>query len=295
MEPTRPASTDGASSSNPDANAPDFLTKLPAEIHQLIVQYLKVADFARLAEAGAMLSLFQDRPTWKALFRRDYPGAQSLYAKADSGSEIDWRHVYRCFAAGRLWTVQHRFKGHHTWVVGIACCGGNRFVTVSHDKTIRIWSLDDEVHIEKKTIPNGATCVTQLKDGRIAYGSTDKMVYILPIDGDKPIQLQGHTEPVRRITALPDGGLASVASFDKTLRIWSSNGDLVAVLRGNNYGKCCLAPISNNLIAVGGEAGVGIYSPDGVCEPTLLSEQACTCKRYPSSSKRRYCFRIYLR
>lgn len=87
----------------------------------------------------------------------------------------------------RLWEVQtgkelRRFKGHMSWVLGLAFAPGRRLaLTSSADGTIRLWEIDS---------------------------------------GRELRRLQGHSDQVWSVAFTPDGTRALSCSADRTVRLW---------------------------------------------------------------------------
>ena len=79
------------------------------------------------------------------------------------------------------------------------------------------------------------TDVAHLPDGRVLSAGMDSKCCLWSAAGaPRCIDLVGHTGSVARCLGSADGSLALSASYDKTLRLWSTNnGGLLTTLRGH--------------------------------------------------------------
>jgi len=94
-----------------------------------------------------------------------------------------------------------------------------------------------------------------LKNGYIASGSADTHIKIWSIEADpastKSVKtFTGHSNSINSLCLINDNLLAS-ASNDKTIKIWSMNGDLIRTLTGHKDYVATICPLSEYLLASG--------------------------------------------
>lgn len=131
-------------------------------------------------------------------------------------------------------------KGHEGAVCSIAAgVEPHSIVTGSWDKTARIWTIDESgafTFVELKGHEAAVWSVASMpKTKKFITGSADKNICFWNAKGEKLRWLKGHTDCVRGILALPNGGLISCAN-DATLRYWNEDGECVHEMCGHtNY------------------------------------------------------------
>jgi len=114
---------------------------------------------------------------------------------------------------------------------------GQRLVSASHDKTIRIWDAKRGQQLHQLSGHESiVTDVTFSPDGRqIASASWDKTVRLWDSQsGTLSHTLVGHKFTVSKVVYSPDGKVLASASWDNTIRLWdSSNGAQLHLLEGH--------------------------------------------------------------
>lgn len=128
-------------------------------------------------------------------------------------------------------------KGHHSTVCSIAAGVEPRsLITGSWDKTARIWTIDETggVHfVELKGHEAAVWAVDSMPESKkYVTGSADKAIFFWNFKGEKLRLLKGHTDCVRGILALSNGGLISCAN-DAIIRVWNEDGECVQQMSGH--------------------------------------------------------------
>ena len=182
-------------------NHKTFIDEAPIEAVRQLVELSKI--FIESLQKG---ELPQDEQT-----RRDYyPRELTSIVRKEHYREVD-----QLDAKSVIFTLQALPDG--------------RIVSGSHDKTIRIWTKDDEGAWSHEILEGHTDVVYTLQalpDGRIVSGSQDKTIRIWTKDEQTDTwsseELSGHTGSVEVLQALPDGRIVS-GSDDKTIRIWTKD------------------------------------------------------------------------
>ena len=105
---------------------------------------------------------------------------------------------------------------------------GNRIVSGSDDKTVRMWDADTGQPIGEPLTghTDGVSSVAFSPDGhRLASGSYDKTVRLWDADTGQPVgqPLTGHTASVSSVAFSPDGHRLASGSCDNTVRLWDAD------------------------------------------------------------------------
>jgi WD40 repeat protein len=136
-------------------------------------------------------------------------------------------------------------KGHNARINNIHfTADGSRIVTVSEDKTIKIWELESGRMLRKFESqigqgPEGMFYASALApDGNtLAVAgykvNSEKENYILLIDLEKGEQIAtaiGHTDVVNALAFSGDGRHLASGSADQTIKVWKLSGQHISVL-----------------------------------------------------------------
>merc|ERR1711988_595052 len=117
------------------------------------------------------------------------------------------------------------FTGHKDSVNSICYIPGkNQIVSASSDKTLKLWSLDDE---ECKQTFRGhkdsvfAVCYLPDKN-QIVSASYDKTLKLWSLENGTCVKtFEGHTRSISSVCYIPDKNQIGSASSDKTLKLWA--------------------------------------------------------------------------
>ena len=159
------------------------------------------------------------------------------------------------------------WTGHTGSVEGVSYSpNGARVVTVSSDKTIRIWDAESGTIVGEPLTGHtgGVNSVAHSPDGRrIISGSLDHTIRIWDAETGAAIgkPLKGHTSTVNSVVYSPDGRYITSGSGDYTIRIWDAE-------TGAAVGK----PLEGHISAVESVA----YSPNG--QHIISGSDDCTIR-----------------
>ncbi|HEV3040948.1 MAG TPA: NB-ARC domain-containing protein [Candidatus Angelobacter sp.] len=173
--------------------------------------------------------------------------------------------VWNLETAEELFTL----AGHADWVSAVAITGdGRHAISVSDDKTIKVWSIDQEskdwptrigeesVRGPLYTLASDLDSVTTLtvahSSDRVIAGSKDGILKIWNLQNRTKIyDLIGHSAAINAVTITDDGTKAISASADSTLGIWDlTNGNIIHFLLGHTDEVNAVAITPDNTYAV---------------------------------------------
>jgi hypothetical protein len=148
---------------------------------------------------------------------------------------------------------------------------GKRLVSVSKDRTVRIWDLTTGAELAVLMGHTGLiNGVAVTPDGaKIVTASNDQTARIWDARTGAQLRLlKGHETFVYGVAVSPDGGRVATGSGDKTARVWDiETGDELAVLRGhtNWVYSVAITPDGNRIVTTSGDrtARVWDFFPSG--------------------------------
>lgn len=138
-----------------------------------------------------------------------------------------------------LAVLERKLTGHTEWVTSVVVSPDGKWVASgSHDKTVKIWDLENG---ECQETLNGHTgvvyCVAIAPDGvQILSGAGDRTIRLWRTHSDSsPDILSGHIDGVRCIRFLPQKQVVSCGTDkDKTVKLWdTTSGECLATLAGH--------------------------------------------------------------
>ena len=125
--------------------------------------------------------------------------------------------------------------GHSDGINAVAALDARRVVSVSDDKTLRVWDVEIGETIRTLEGHTGAVYAVAALDGRgVVSASRDNTLRVWDVESGETIRmLHGHTAPVSAVAALDARRVVSV-SDDKTLRVWDvETGETLHTLKGH--------------------------------------------------------------
>lgn len=241
------------------------LLALPNEALLKISSYLSFVECTHLALTSRRLCAVFNTEERLKILSDHYYGAQSVgkmsgknitnrEIPAVPGHEISnpllrlayHRYVSNKYLASLGTDTSHTcvatLDGHTDGVKSIAPLPGDRLVSSSWDKTMKVWNLNklDGQPLTLNENMGDEWMIIPLLDGRLASCSSDKTVKVWDLskpDGQRcVVRLYGHVGLVMCIAQLPDGRLVT-GSTDWTLMVWDlgkpDRQRCVAMLRGH--------------------------------------------------------------
>ena len=157
----------------------------------------------------------------------------SLAGHKDFVQSIKFSPNGRLLAAGGYQTVGlwnaptggllAKSEGHGDAVKAVAPLnGGDRYVSASLDKTIRVWETATGKLLKTFPTPAAPTALAASGDSKsLAVGYPDGSIQVIAAeDGKEVAKLTGHTGPINRLAFLAQNAKLASTSDDSTARIW---------------------------------------------------------------------------
>lgn len=123
------------------------------------------------------------------------------------------------------WRVSRVLQGHAGVVIKVAWSpDGARLASGSDDHTVRIW--DPENGSELRALTKEGVWIVGLEwspDGRRIAFSGGERVFVVDLDGQGEIRLEGPTDLVSSVSFSYDGRLLASKSMDGNLRLWRTD------------------------------------------------------------------------
>jgi WD40 repeat protein/cellulose biosynthesis protein BcsQ len=134
---------------------------------------------------------------------------------------------------------RNRFEGHGDDIWDISFHpSGNKLVSASYDRTIRIWQLDGQL---LKTFTGAGSHKSRVRsvnfspDGNyIVSGSDDRTVKLWDVNGNLIRTFEGHFDRVFEVQFSPDGKLIASCSADRSVILWKVEGEMLHVFKEHN-------------------------------------------------------------
>ncbi|XP_059618044.1 phospholipase A-2-activating protein [Phlebotomus argentipes] len=163
------------------------------------------------------------------------------------------------YTSGSLVPV-HTLK-EHSATVSCLCKGlePRSIVSGSWDKTGRIWRISDANTVSSVALQGHDAAVWAVESvscgQRYVTGSADKNIFVWNASGVKIFVLKGHTDCVRGLIGLGNGGLLSCGN-DAVIKVWNDEGECVNELFGHSnyiYSIALNRNVGEDVLVSGGE------------------------------------------
>lgn len=141
-------------------------------------------------------------------------------------------------------------EGVRTGISALATLSPSLLVVGGVDGEINIWNLNSYSLTRTIKSPSPIATVAALKEGKIACGGSDSIVYVFDVQsGELEKSLKGHDLQIEHVIQIANGNLAS-ASRDKNIIIWDiSTSQVVQKLIGPVSALKFLLELSDGRIA----------------------------------------------
>ena len=192
----------------------------------------------------------------------------ALVTGADGGAVHVWRN------GGCACTLE----GHHAHVIAVAVLpGGQRFVSVSTDCTVKLWTMDG---VLERTFNMGSVVlsVAALDADRFVVGGWQE-ASLYKVDGTLVHTFEGHTSSVNALAATPDGQHVISGGYDTLVKVWNvESGGLVSTCEGPaGLVRAVAAMADGKRILSGSDGGaVRVWMLDGTHQKTIEGLHAQT-------------------
>ncbi|KAJ2742170.1 hypothetical protein GGI20_004678 [Coemansia sp. BCRC 34301] len=176
--------------------------------------------------------------------------------------------------------------GHMSDVRGLVTQGDSVLVSVSRDKTGRIWRrsgpnefAEDSVLLGHLGYVNSVTAIPatgEYPSGLVATGSTDKTICLWdPTDLSQATRtLKGHTDNVCALAASPDGRVLVSGSWDRTAKVWV-DGECKHTLGGHQQAVWSVLVMADGSVLTGSADKLIRRWVDGQLKTTYAGHTDC--------------------
>ncbi len=143
---------------------------------------------------------------------------------------------------------------------------GQHIVTVSRDKTARVWDLSGKQLALLQGHQDSVNSASFSPDGQhIVTASDDKTARVWDLTGKQLALLQGHQATVISASFSSDGQHIVTASRDKTARVWDLSGQQLALLQGHqdSVNSASFSPDGQHIVTVSDDKTARVWDLSG--------------------------------
>ncbi|NEP13550.1 MAG: hypothetical protein F6K14_25765 [Symploca sp. SIO2C1] len=169
----------------------------------------------------------------------------------------------------KLWTVEGKllktFKGHSDSVTAVS------FSTSSVQSWSLETNEGSPTKIDEHLSSQYPVPLSESSIPSLASASYDKTIKIWSLDNQSPLILQGHQEQIRDVQFSPDNQLIATVGNDHTVKLWHRNGKLLKTLRGHSQriDSVTFSADSQLIASASRDGTVKLWSPTGNLIRTL--------------------------
>ena len=244
-------------------SSPFVETSKLKDVFQLICSHLNTQALGRLALVNPRLhiQIFLDSLLWESLLQRHFPGPYvdfQLNTKAKGSLDL-YKHLTNVqynMKAGkyRLQTLE----GHQRSVNSILVFG-DKLISASDDRTIKIWDLSSGKILQTLEGHQGSVNSILVDRDKLISASSDCTIKIWDLSSGKVLQtLEGHQGWVTSI--LVDRDKLISASDDRTIKIWDlSSGKVLQTLDDHRDMVTSILVDRDKLISASGDRTIKIW------------------------------------
>lgn len=171
----------------------------------------------------------------------------------------------------------NRFEGHSSNVNGVSFSpDGKRLVSVSADKTLKLWRLDGTLLQTLDEHTDQVYSVQYSPDGEwIASAAGDNTIKLWDKTGRVVKTFTGHSATVWFVTFSNDSQLLATGSQDSTVKLWSRDGKLLTTFKGHQnavYGAA-ISPDQTLIASASTDGTAKVWRRDGTLLTTLTGHE----------------------
>jgi WD40 repeat protein len=155
------------------------------------------------------------------------------------------------------------FEGHADTVTGLVVLCPERFISCSHDKTLRLWEAPAALQICCFEGHEGKVhAIARCDERRVASASEDKTIRIWDVaTGEEVRRIEGHEDEVTCLATF--GGRILSGSNDNTVRLWDAmTGAELRRFEGHKGAVTCVAFAGDHILSAAEDKTLRQWDPE---------------------------------